>query len=249
MAEKEGEKPKAAETEKNKPAAEAKKAEGAKASPAAEAKKGEGAKAGSAVDAKKTEGPKTRAAEVEGEMRMGAVLAMGEIAILLDTYDDIFSDFDPRPYEQRELSEDFIKELNRRHWENKKGGFEVRFLIPTSEREPRQEAIIKKRLREHFEREMRDLEGQLIRRRTHGLNHLLIGMVLLGSETGLALLYPSSLVEQLVGLLLVPGGWFYVWTGMEKLVEEPFNMTQQRSFFEKFVKCNYFFVTRDPEEG
>ena len=32
------------------------------------------------------------------------LLSKGEISILLDTYDDIFSDFDPRPYSQRALS-------------------------------------------------------------------------------------------------------------------------------------------------
>ena len=36
--------------------------------------------------------------------------AVGAVSLWLDTYEDIFSDFDPRPYGQRALSEDFVAE-------------------------------------------------------------------------------------------------------------------------------------------
>ena len=64
-------------------------------------------------------------------------LTMGERVVRLDTYDDIFSDFDPRPHARRELSEDLIKELSRRYRENPKGDLELRFYIPAHAREPR----------------------------------------------------------------------------------------------------------------
>ena len=38
------------------------------------------------------------------------LLQQSEISLLLDSYDDIFSDFDPRPYNQRALSQDFLAE-------------------------------------------------------------------------------------------------------------------------------------------
>ena len=38
------------------------------------------------------------------------ILEMSEISLILDTYDDMFSSFDPRPYSQRALSEDFLSE-------------------------------------------------------------------------------------------------------------------------------------------
>ena len=63
------------------------------------------------------------------------LLQMSEISLWLDTYDDIFSDFDPRPYSQREMSEDFLKEISRRYLEGKHGRFEVHFTIPSSERD------------------------------------------------------------------------------------------------------------------
>lgn len=41
------------------------------------------------------------------------ILEMSEISIWLDNYDDIFSDFDPRPYSQRSLSDDFLAEAKK----------------------------------------------------------------------------------------------------------------------------------------
>ena len=36
-----------------------------------------------------------------------------EISFWLDSYDDLFSDFDPRPYAQKGFSEDFLDEAKR----------------------------------------------------------------------------------------------------------------------------------------
>ena len=77
-----------------------------------------------------------------------------EITIQLDTYDDIFSDFDPRPYSSRALSEDFIKEIKRHYMEDKRGRFEVHFTIPASERNIGDEGLIKKRLRMLLKRKL-----------------------------------------------------------------------------------------------
>ena len=38
-----------------------------------------------------------------------------EISIAIDTWDDMFSDFDPRPFNMRALSEDVMAELKKRH--------------------------------------------------------------------------------------------------------------------------------------
>jgi len=38
------------------------------------------------------------------EMHKKKLLQLSEISLIIDTYDDIFSDFDPRPYSQRALA-------------------------------------------------------------------------------------------------------------------------------------------------
>lgn len=167
-----------------------------------------------------------------------------EIAISLDTYDDIFSDFDPRPYERRELSEDFLKEMSRRFYENPKGGIEVRFLIPADMREPRYEMTIRKRLRGHFAHEHQDVKTHIEKERGRGMRYAGAGFILLGLETASALWWTESQVlPRLVSWLLVPAGWYLMWTGIEKLVEVPAEWQHKLDLNERFVKCEYIFVT------
>ena len=55
-----------------------------------------------------------------------------EIAIIIDTWDDIFSDFDPRPFSERMVSSDFIDELRRRHTETRSGNFLITLCAPAA---------------------------------------------------------------------------------------------------------------------
>ncbi len=170
-----------------------------------------------------------------------------DISIVLDNYDDIFSDFDPRPYSQRELSEDFIKELSRRYLEDSKGKFEVRFLIPAYERDPKGEAVIKKRLREHFLREERTVAEEIRIVRGRGLAFIAVGITLLLAEAFIAISYKDSVVVAVIGILFLPAGWFGVWTGIEKLLDTGPRILQQKAAHEKFSKCNYIFISDDRE--
>ena len=53
-----------------------------------------------------------------------------DITVAIDTLDDIFSDFDPRPLHQRALSEDFLKEIQKFYVESSRGRLNVIFLGP-----------------------------------------------------------------------------------------------------------------------
>jgi len=172
-------------------------------------------------------------------------LTMGELAVRLDTYDDIFSDFDPRPHSRRELSEDLIKELSRRYRENPKGDLELRFFIPAPARDARLEGVIRKRLKDHFMIERQKIQSQINDHRTKGLRYMAVGFGMLLAELYISFAQPTELWVKVMSVLLTPAGWFSLWTGMEKLVEVPYNLENLRSFYEKFSKCNYVFVTRD----
>jgi len=74
------------------------------------------------------------------------------ISLWIDDYDDIFSDFDPRPFSQRALSEDFLAEAKRAVRDRREDVPELRFLVPAPVRNLAGEATIRKRLREHFRR-------------------------------------------------------------------------------------------------
>jgi len=78
--------------------------------------------------------------------------AAGAVSLWLDTYEDIFSDFDPRPYAHRALSEDFLAEARRAVLDRRDDVPELLFLVPTDARTLDDEAIIRRRLRDHFRR-------------------------------------------------------------------------------------------------
>ena len=173
---------------------------------------------------------------------------MREITIALDNYDDIFSDFDPRPYQERELSEDFLKEIQRRYMEDRKGRFEVHFTIPSMERDAKEEALIKKRLREHFTfmaKHENEIIGQI---KTRGYAYIVIGaVVLLADVFALFWLQESSAFYQILSVLLVPAGWYGMFTGIGKVIDEPFDAVERKMVHEKFEKANYVFMSEELE--
>ena len=174
--------------------------------------------------------------------------ALREITIMLDTYDDIFSDLDPRPYQTRQLSEDFLKEIQRRYMEDKKGRFEVRFTIPAAERDVNGEALIKRRLREHFAfmgaREKESIKATKLR----GYIYILIGtLVLLGDVTAFFAFNESSLLYQVLSIILVPAGWYGTFTGIGKVIDEPSDAVERKKVFEKFEKAAFIFMSEELE--
>ncbi len=172
--------------------------------------------------------------------------SMREIAITLDVYDDIFSDFDPRPYSQRELSEDFLKEIGRRYMENKKGRFEVRFTIPSSQCDPKAEVLIKKRLREHFSFMVKRETENINKTKHRGYLYILIGaLVLLADTYFFFMFHEESLFYQLLSILLIPAGWYGMFTGIGKVVDEPFESVEKKALYEKFEKANYVFLPQE----
>ncbi len=55
------------------------------------------------------------------------------ISLIIDDYEDIFSDFDPRDYIERAISDDFIQEC-KRSARDKLKGIELRILVPKDKR-------------------------------------------------------------------------------------------------------------------
>jgi len=172
--------------------------------------------------------------------------ALREIAITLDTYDDIFSDFDPRPYSQREMSEDFLKEMSRRYMEGKHGRFEVHFTIPSAERDLKAEALIKKRLRDHFTFMVKRESEVIQKTKNRGYLYMLIGFSILLIDTYFYLSY-ESVFYHLITILLVPAGWYGMFTGIGKVIHEPYDASERKKLHEKFERADFSFMSDDLE--
>lgn len=68
---------------------------------------------------------------MEKEEVSGKIFRQGNISLILDSYDDIFSDFDPRPFSEKALSDDFLVECKRAARDKDRSVVELKLLVPT----------------------------------------------------------------------------------------------------------------------
>ncbi|MFA5105859.1 MAG: hypothetical protein WC506_02770 [Candidatus Micrarchaeia archaeon] len=175
-----------------------------------------------------------------------SIVQIRDISIVLDTYDDIFSDFDPRPYSKRALSDDFLKEIRARYRESRTGRFEVQFILPAKMRDQKIETIVKKRLREYFAFDGKSLGDSLHRRRIRGLVYTGVGAALLAAQTALTTSFGFPLANsELFAILLVPAGWYGVWEGIGLIIETPNEMGTNIALALKFEKADYTFISQE----
>lgn len=165
----------------------------------------------------------------------------GAVSLWLDNYDDIFSDFDPRPYGQRALSEDFLAEARRAVRNRRDEVPELRLLVPVAARHVENETIIRKRLRDHFRKHADRLRRE--RQRT-------IWVSLGVAAAGFALMTTSTLLRRqsetvgrtVLQVFLEPAGWFAVWFGLDQLFYGTREIAQERAFYRKMARAEVVFT-------
>src|SRR3990172_6758605 len=103
------------------------------------------------------------------------------ISLWLDNYDDVFSDFDPRPFSERAISDDFLSEAKKMFRENSKGRFELRLLIPEAVRNSKEESLVSSRLRAYFKGVEKDEQKKMAQEKRAGFLSLALGFSLISS--------------------------------------------------------------------
>ncbi|MDD5005418.1 MAG: hypothetical protein PHS93_02815 [Candidatus Omnitrophica bacterium] len=168
--------------------------------------------------------------------------ALREIGVVIDTWDDIFSDFDPRPLSERTVSGDFLEELKKRYKETGTGDFIITIHAPVSLKNEESEKMVTNRLKKHFRQKFLQKQKVLTFIRMRGLMFVLIGICSLSFLT-LATYYKflSELAIQIAGIFLMPLGWFGFWEGLSKLVDTSPVVIQDEKLFEKLSKATYHF--------
>jgi hypothetical protein len=165
--------------------------------------------------------------------KMKSILDKTEISLVLDTYDDIFSDFDPRPYNERALSEDFLAAAKRAA-RDRGEGVELRFLIPKSVRNPAHEELIRQRLNEYFKRHYRMLKKEYANYRKNAMLLVFAGVVIgVIDAIVLSTLNLNTILADVVGIILTPASWYSVWTGFDHLIARPKEDAAEEAFYRK----------------
>jgi hypothetical protein len=177
--------------------------------------------------------------EKESDMKQ-KILEMSEISLILDSYDDIFSDFDPRPFSQRALSDDLLLEAKRAA-RDKIEGMELKFLIPHNKRSLETENMVKKRLHEHFRKHHDIIQDEIKKTVNSGIFLVVLGMILMSSAAFISHFLGYSFLWGLLVIVFEPAGWFTVWTGFDRIFNYAKSKSQDLGFYRKMTKAEISF--------
>ncbi len=135
-----------------------------------------------------------------------------KVIIALDDYEDIFDDFDIRPYSQRSISTDFIEELHRRFNAVECNKPTLILTLPKKNRIKKDEKIIKKRLIEFFNAKFRYYQVKLKSTWLRIFTFILLGVLSL-----ILSLYVEHYSIALSDYLFI-GVYFFTWEGLDTFI-------------------------------
>ncbi len=154
-----------------------------------------------------------------------------ELVLWLDDYDEIYSDFDPRIYQDRELSYDFISETRRLIIElGNENIDEIKLLVPKNLRDLKSEKIIVKRINEYYKSKFIIAKKERNKLLKDGIKFIGVGFSLILLLHFYFIKYESLKV---LALLLEPASWFSVWEGLHLIVFDSKDETPSYEFYNK----------------
>ena len=164
-----------------------------------------------------------------------------DISIWLDNYDDIFSDFDPRPYSERVLSDDFLTEVRKVCKEKEEGINEFHLLLPPNKRSSETETIIVKRLQAHFKKNYHQYKqyNQIRRKKVSFI--LFTGMALMLWASYLSSLNSRNLLLNALLITIEPSGWFLAWYGLDEIFYKSKERKNELQFYTIVAKSKVSF--------
>jgi Fe2+ transport system protein B len=181
--------------------------------------------------------------ELKEEEEKADAFRMSKISILLDDYNDLFSDFDPRHYSERALSDDFLIEAKKASADKTSGNITLNFLIPSKLRKTETEKIIKRRLREHFKKHFNFLQNEIRKIVTLGVYFVIFGLFLMFLATLLLIKFPvQTLFKNFLVVVFEPAGWFFFWEGLNQIIFEAKTKKPDLEFYRKMSQCEITFL-------
>lgn len=164
------------------------------------------------------------------------------VSLWLDSNTDIFSDFDPRPFSDRAISDDFIVQVKKMSKDVRKVAV-LRLLLPEGTGKEEDERIIRKRLQGHFYKMHEQLEEESRAIRNKGVVMTLAGVTMMIIASYIYYLEPSIFPMYLLLVLLEPGGWFLFWNGLDHLFTFSKARKSDMAFYGKMSTAHVEFGT------
>lgn len=141
-----------------------------------------------------------------------------EVSLWIDSYNEIFSDFDPRPFSERIISDDFVVQVKRVTKEKNDTISVLKLLLPEGTQNEDSERIIRKRLQTYFSSISDQLQSEMQKTTRKGYVFTVIGVTTMIIAGYIAYLQLPGFTFKLILTLSEPAGWFLLWTGLDLLI-------------------------------
>jgi len=162
-----------------------------------------------------------------------------EIRLKLNSYEDIFSDFDPRPYKEKALSDDFLMEIKRASRD--KINVELKLILSKNKRKSKEELFIVRRLREHFKKHYAIHKKEMQYTFRKGAKFAFFGMIAMTIATLIQYYNGKTLWSIFLFVILDPAGWFLFWEGLHHMVIDSRAKSHDHEFYEKMSRAKIKF--------
>lgn len=184
---------------------------------------------------------KTR--KVSGRQKEKLFAKHAHVGIEIDSYDEIFSDFDPRPFKEKSLSDDFLSHLRRHYFDRKPEYLDLVFLVPQSRRHSATEAIIKKRLHIYFQKSYHATEKEISGVMRKNLLITAFAVVLMVAGGVLSAKAVKTLADYMITTFIEPASWFLFWTSLEAVMSARKKYKSEQLYFKQLADCKIVFYS------
>ena len=171
------------------------------------------------------------------------LLRKSELSIWLDDYDDVFSDFDSRPINERSLSDDFLVEVRKMVREKPSGKVELKLLIPGAKRKKELEIMVVKNLHTYFKHAADAIQQEMDKTRIRGIALSGFGFLVMIATAYVVSISNRSFFFNALQIVLEPSGWFMVWSGMDNIFYNARKRKPNLEFNAKMSHADIIFVS------
>lgn len=166
-----------------------------------------------------------------------------EISIWFDSYDELFSDFDPRPYSKRTLSNDFMNQVKKVAKDIHTKNVTLKLLMLEKNRNEHEEEIIIQRIHSFFNHNYEQLFEEKKKTNLKGVTATVVGILSMVISSYITFLKSEEYLFHLLQILFEPAGWFLLWMGLDYLIYSSKNTKIDLEFYAKMTKATIEFGT------
>jgi hypothetical protein len=166
---------------------------------------------------------------------------MAELSLWLDSYDDIYSDFDSRRYHKRRISEDFVDELKAALKYRPEHPDAMILLLPAKDRDANVENEIVSSLKTQLDQRQRNWNAKAGSIRRRGFIMLLSGVLVMVADSIIAYKAQPDYLTGLVRIIMEPAGWFLTWSGLDFLLYEYRALRKENSIYKTIAQLSIHF--------